>query len=457
MSVQAFLSHFADRLRALFEESGVPGGSAALLLDGEVVEAATGVLNRETGAEATTDSLWQIGSVSKLYTATLVAKLADAGRIELDAPAGRYLPGGLLPSADTEAAAAITVAHLLEHSSGLESDHYHDVGAGRHAVGAYLDSIAGFGTLFPAGRAYSYSNIGYAVLAAIVEHATGSPFDEALLAQVIAPIGAEHTETSLEGAVRRRVAIGHVDIMPGFVVPPRWRWIPLLTAVGGVIASPGDMLRLARLHIEDGAVGGLQLLSRDAAAAMREARMPVPARSLAGATARGLGWGVHGGAGPIIVSHDGDTVGQQALLVAVPERGFAFAAAGNSNRAGAAIRALAEETLRDVLGVELARPADGRIPRLDPRRGRYRRLHLDWVVEARDGAHAISAEPDALFSPIFQGRDVPIRPDGGGEWRFASAVGGVERAAFLDLEDAGRPTHLHAGGRAHRLVEGATA
>ena len=90
----------------------VPGASLAVLTDGEVVTAATGVLNRDTGVEATTDSLFQIGSITKVYTASLVMRLVERGELDLDVPD----PRPTCPSfrvADDEASRTVTLRHLL--------------------------------------------------------------------------------------------------------------------------------------------------------------------------------------------------------------------------------------------------------------------------------------------------------------------------------------------------------
>ena len=80
-----------ERLDELREEHDVPGASVAVLRDGDVRAAASGMLNLDTGVEATADSLFQIGSITKVWTATLVMQLVDEGLVELDAP-GAPLP-----------------------------------------------------------------------------------------------------------------------------------------------------------------------------------------------------------------------------------------------------------------------------------------------------------------------------------------------------------------------------
>ena len=77
------------RLAAAYE---VPGVSVAVLVDGQVMEGTTGVVNLRTGVEVTSDSLFMIQSITKVWTATLVMQLVDEGLIELDVPVRTYLP-----------------------------------------------------------------------------------------------------------------------------------------------------------------------------------------------------------------------------------------------------------------------------------------------------------------------------------------------------------------------------
>ncbi|MDX6229616.1 MAG: hypothetical protein QOI76_3006, partial [Frankiales bacterium] len=112
----------ADLLRGRLEEliarHGVPGASVAVLAGGQVATAAAGVLNVATDVAATDDALFQIGSITKVYTASLVMQLVEEGRVQLDAPVVTYLPE--LKLADTEVAEAVTLRHLLTHTSGIE-------------------------------------------------------------------------------------------------------------------------------------------------------------------------------------------------------------------------------------------------------------------------------------------------------------------------------------------------
>src|SRR5262245_40443301 len=95
----------------------VPGAALAIFAGESLREAAAGVVNARTGVEATPDAVFEIGSITKVFTTTLALQLADEGRLELDAPLRRYLPELVL--ADPDAAAQVTIRHLLTHTSGI--------------------------------------------------------------------------------------------------------------------------------------------------------------------------------------------------------------------------------------------------------------------------------------------------------------------------------------------------
>src|SRR5213078_3078408 len=118
-----------------------------VLQDGKITQAAAGVINLDTGVEATTDTLFQIGSISKVWTTTVIMQLADEGKLDLDAPVQTYLPG--FKVADPEVSAAVTLRHLLTHTSGIDGDHFEDFGRGDDCLERYVDACATLGQTHP--------------------------------------------------------------------------------------------------------------------------------------------------------------------------------------------------------------------------------------------------------------------------------------------------------------------
>jgi CubicO group peptidase (beta-lactamase class C family) len=92
MRLRAVSEWIMRELPELVDEHGVPGAQVAVLVDGEVVDAAVGVLNTATGVPVTTDAVFQIGSITKVWTATLVQQLVNEGLLDLDRSLREYLP-----------------------------------------------------------------------------------------------------------------------------------------------------------------------------------------------------------------------------------------------------------------------------------------------------------------------------------------------------------------------------
>jgi CubicO group peptidase (beta-lactamase class C family) len=182
-------SALTERLRELTEKFDVPGASVAILDDDTTTTTAVGLLNRETGVEATTDSLWQIGSITKTYTASLVQRFSERGELDLDTPIRSYLAE--FKVADQEASETVTLRHLLTHTSGIDGDHFQDTGRGDDVLEKYVASCAGLTQQFPVGATMSYCNAGFGITGRVLEKVTGKVWDQVLRDELLAPLGLE--------------------------------------------------------------------------------------------------------------------------------------------------------------------------------------------------------------------------------------------------------------------------
>ncbi|MCB0897066.1 MAG: beta-lactamase family protein, partial [Nocardioidaceae bacterium] len=203
----------ADQLPALLEKYDVPAAAVAVLHQGEVVDDAAGTLNKATGVDATADSLFQIGSVTKLWTSTLVMQLVDEGLVDLDVPVRTYLPEFRI--GDEQAAAVITTRMLLNHTAGFEGDIFTDTGVGDDCIERYLGVLHEVPQLFPPGEQFSYNNAGYCVLGRLVEVLREKTYDACLREHLFAPLGLTHSATGPYDAIMFRTAMGHIEMEPG--------------------------------------------------------------------------------------------------------------------------------------------------------------------------------------------------------------------------------------------------
>jgi CubicO group peptidase (beta-lactamase class C family) len=379
-----------DRLDQLRERHGVPAASVAVLSGNEIDAAASGILNLATGVEATADSLFQIGSITKVWTATLTMQLVDEGRIELDAPVRRYLPGFRV--ADEDVSEAVTIRHLLTHTSGIDGDHFVDTGRGDDYLERYVETCAELPQVHPLGATMSYCNTGYTILGRALEVVADTSWDELLRTRLVEPLGLTHTVTLPEDVLRFRAAIGHIQ-PPGQELRPAPAWgLPRTAGPAGAICSTAaEVLEFGRLHLEDGlSRDGTRVLSEDAARAMRHREVEVPTGGIDDSEAHwGLGWSVYTWSGRTVVGHDGGTIGQAAFLRVVPDSRAAVALLTNGGDPYGLFRELCGELLAEVAGVTL--PPEPVAPEsplaVDPAPyvGRYDRAGASLEVVSRDG------------------------------------------------------------------------
>ena len=152
-------AHWQDRLTTLADKHGVVGATLAITQGAETVEAATGVLNLRTGQPATPESLFQAGSITKVWTATLAMQLVEERLVDLDAPVVTYLPGFRIASPSVSS--SVTVRQLLTHTSGIDGDLFLDTGRGADNLEKYVAAMAGLTQVHPQGATMSYCNAGY--------------------------------------------------------------------------------------------------------------------------------------------------------------------------------------------------------------------------------------------------------------------------------------------------------
>jgi len=454
------VARWQARLDELVRRHRVPGASLAVLRHGAIVKMASGVLNVETGVEATTDSLFQLGSITKLYTTTLVMQLIEEGKLGLDEPMMAVLPE--LRLGDGEAAGQVTMRHLLTHTSGIQGDHFHDTGRGDDALARYVDSCAGLGFSHPVGATMSYCNTGFVIAGRVVERLTGATWDQALRARLVGPLGLLHTVTLPEEAIRFRVAHGHV-VDKGEEQPRLASVSTLPRSVGpaGLIcATAADLIGFARLHLEGGrAPNGTQVLSAATITSMQEPQVAVPDRWTLGSH-WGLGWILFDWDGRRVYGHDGATLGQSAFLRVVPDARLAVALLTNGGNAQDLYQELFRELLAELCDLDMPRPL---APPPEPSpvdclpfAGRYERVGARIELEAHDGSLAgrvTATGPLAslLDDPVEEVTLVPVA-----ERVFATRSSDKRTWTpwvFYELPD-GSP-YLHMGARATPKVAGA--
>ena len=396
----------AEQLPTLIEKYDVPGAAVAVLAGGEVVDHAAGVLHTGTGVEATTDSLFQIGSITKLWTGTLVMQLVDEGKVDLDEPIRTYLPEFVI--GDEDAARRITVRMLLNHTSGFEGDIFTDTGVGDDCVEKFLGVLGDVPQLFAPGERFSYNNAGYCVLGRLVEVLREKHYDACLRDHLFAPLGLTHAATNPYEAIMFRAAMGHVELEPGtgYQPAPVWALARSNAPAGSMLAMrPRDLVAFARMHLEDGrAADGTQVLAPGTAARMHAREVDLPYLGIMG-DSWGLGFERFDAADGAIIGHDGGTIGQGAFLRMVPEAGVAVALLTNGGDMLSLYHEIVGHLIAELTATQLPPlPTPPATPeRIDASRyvGTYESQVADLVVsQDDDGRIWITQTPKGLFEEL---------------------------------------------------------
>jgi CubicO group peptidase (beta-lactamase class C family) len=304
-------------VHALRDSTHIPALSVAVGQRGRILVAyAEGQADRERGATASPHTLYRLGSVSKLLTASVALRLAERGKLDLDAAVQRYVPE--FP----EKRGSITLRELAAHQSGIRHYrpnefvnrvHYDSVAP---SIGAFKnDSL-----LFLPGTRYFYSSFGYVLLSLAIERAAHRPFLDVIHREVLGPLGMRETAPDRpDSAIAMRAvpydtdSAGHIVRAVNDDLCNRW-------AAGGYVGTVMDLARFGFAFLDD------KYLKRESVTMMTS-----PQRLTDGSpTLVGMGWRIGtDSSGRTIWHHAGSAVGGRAVLVVWPEDGIVVAIAGN--------------------------------------------------------------------------------------------------------------------------------
>lgn len=176
-------------VQAELTRQNIPGLALVVQQDGKVVYSkGYGYASLQQALPATTEQRFQIGSISKQFVAAAVMLLVEEGKMALDEKIGTYL-GAVPPEWN-----AITVRHVLSHTSGLPRDVDAALEAAARTHGAYTNEqvlaiLKDYKPVTPPGAVYAYSNVGYQLMGVIIEKVTGSFYGEIIANRIFKPLG----------------------------------------------------------------------------------------------------------------------------------------------------------------------------------------------------------------------------------------------------------------------------
>ena len=388
---------------AVARQWAVPGG-AVLVVDrqGEVFSHCFGYADVPAGTTVAPHHLFEIGSISKVFTSIVVLRLIRQGLIELDQPVGSvldWLPEPLRGS-------GITIRRLLNHTAGLVAS----VDALPDEVGQ-VATFTGDVSPAPPGTFFHYSNLGFILLGLVVRQVSGRRLVDLVCEHILSPLGMTSTVACVTHDDYRMLARGYQPLhddrpwVPGdmLVGAP---WLEVAGADGNVAATVSDLGRFARMLLGRGTLDSASILDAADFATMVASTAPEGEDVLAAPgvptteTSRyGLGINVERVDGRTVLSHGGGMVGYASFLLADLDAGVAVCVVTNANGDSPVAEAIARS-----VAAELACPGAVDPDAFDPRW---------WDAELVDGGHVTGrfvGMPTGL-NPSTGPREIEVRVD----------------------------------------------
>lgn len=449
MEGEAVFKQICERVPEAMKRFNVPGVAVGVYSEGREFGAGFGVTNARHPLAVDDRTLFQIGSNTKTFVATMAMRLVEAGTLDLDVPIRRYVPDFRMR--DAEVTERATMRHLMTHTGGWIGDYFLDTGDGDDSLERYVAAMADLTQLTPLGTQWSYNNAAFSLAGHVIAKITGKTFENALKELVLAPLGLRRSFINPHDVMTHRFAVGHAFLNGQVYVLAPWALPRSNWPAGGIAASVMDLVRYGRFHLGDGRnASGDRILTRESLDAMQTTVCKGQFD-----TTMGLSWWLREAGGVKTVFHGGGTFGQLSGFNLYPQRDFAFAIFTNSNGGGALIFDVTKEPMAEFLGYR--EPEPEQIPmsaeQMKEYAGRYigqlgdiilslREDDLMMRQESKGGFPTTNTAPMPNAPPTrvaFIGKDLLIALDGPLK---------DSRAEFL-RDDAGHIRWIRAGGRLH--------
>jgi D-alanyl-D-alanine carboxypeptidase len=225
-------------------EAGRFSGAVLIAKDGTpVFEQAYGFANREQHIANTVDTRFRIGSMNKMFTATAIMQLVQAGKIDLDKPFGTYITD----YPNKSMSSTVTIRQLLTHTGGtgdIFTPEYFKMRAKIHTLQDYIDLFGRRPVLFKPGSKFDYSNYGFVILGRAIELVSGQDYYSFVHDHVFVPAGMNSTGSEPEDIAVPNRAVGYMDTPSG--LKPNTDTLPYrASSAGGGYSTAGDLLKFA--------------------------------------------------------------------------------------------------------------------------------------------------------------------------------------------------------------------
>ena len=341
-----------DYIRALAKKEmadhDVVGMSLALVDDQRVVwSEGFGYADKGNNIKATSDTLYRVGSLSKLFTATAVMQLAEQGKLDIDKPLQTYLPDFRIKTRFDDTA-SVTLRNMLSHHSGLPQNYRKGMmGASIEPFRGLIKNLYDESMMYPPNRLFSYSYLGFVLAGSVLETLSGMPYAVYMDHALLQPLGMTQSSfsTSPHSNSKHYWKVEEAGDLS-------FRWEP----AAGLHSTVMDMSRFVSMVFAQGQAGGKHVLQPESVAEMlraQHAENPLDRNYHVG-----LGWMLstlnantieH--AGPV-AHHSGGPIFFRSKLMILPEQKLGVVVLTNSDTARQVANTIATETLKLALEVK---------------------------------------------------------------------------------------------------------
>ncbi|MET0267879.1 MAG: serine hydrolase domain-containing protein [Duganella sp.] len=312
-------------LQSELQRAGIPGGALVVVSGAKIVHIKGYGISSPEGRRPAADTVFQIGSNSKSFTALAIMQLVEAGKLQLDVPVQRYLPWFRV--ADQQASTQITLRHLLNQTSGFPHREgqldFADTYAGADALERRVRRLADARLTSVPGQQWAYSNINSVVLGCVIEAISGVSYATYMNEHVFRPLGMGHTSATSQSPATADVATGY-RFWFGKALPADGLPYPQTLVPAGYITSTArDMGAYLIAQLDQ----GQQVLSTSGLAQLHSTGANTGRRY-----GYAMGWATDSAA-PGMLTHEGQTPAYTSAMGINLQKGWGFALLLNASDA----------------------------------------------------------------------------------------------------------------------------
>ena len=362
LSQDAIIANIEATIGQVMQDWKIPGMGVALYKDGELLLCkGYGVKDLSTGAPVDAHTLFQIGSVSKSFTAAILAQLADEGLLGWDDRVKDHLPDFEL--FDPWVTENIQIKDLTSHRTGLRDD----IGTYLGNLGYNRDDIYRMLKLMPPAYTfrgdYQYNNITFIPAAMIIEKVTGKSWEENVRERIFTPLGMTHATLNGEGfgaaladgtaalpyAFERKGR--EMDVWPMLGDEQALWWLTVIGPAGSISCPPEDLIKWAVFHLHDGKAGDTQLISEKQMDFLHRG-VTITSQTPEKTNLYGHCWFIEQTRKGRLYFHTGTTWGMTTMCAFIPEMDFAMTIQVNNESPSEARHAILRRAIDLFLGYE---------------------------------------------------------------------------------------------------------